>query len=83
MGTVLLTLPDELIHDAEKAGLLGSEAIEKILRDQLRAKAFDDLVEAMDKMHALDDPPPITPEEIAEEVRAMRAERRAQASTCA
>jgi len=34
----------------------------------------------MDRMSAVDDPPYMSPEEVAEEIKAMRAERRAQLS---
>ncbi len=77
MGAVTITLPDELIQDAEQAGLLASAAMEDILRKQLRARALQDLLTMMDKIQAVPDPNPMTPEEVAEEIRAMRAERRA------
>ena len=38
-------------------------------------------IAAMDKMSAVDDPPYMSPEEIAEEIRAMRLEKRAKGLT--
>ena len=75
MTTVQITLPDELAKDAELAGLLSSESLEDLLRRQLRARAAEELFAAMDKMSAVDDPSYMSPEEVAEEIRAMRAER--------
>jgi len=77
MTTVQITLPDQLAQEAEQAGLLSSQALEEWLRKQLKAKAAVELFEAMDRMAAVDDPPYMSPEEIAEEIRAMRAEKRA------
>ena len=77
MTTVQFTLPDELAQAAERAGLLSSAALEQLLRRQLKARAADELFAAMDKMSAVDDPPYMSPEEIAEEIRAMLAEKRA------
>jgi hypothetical protein len=39
MTTVRITLPDELAHMAARAGLLSAEAMEIMLRDQLRRRA--------------------------------------------
>ena len=39
MTTVQITLPDQLAEEARQAGLLSQPAIEKLLREQLQAKA--------------------------------------------
>jgi hypothetical protein len=78
MTTVQITLPDQLAQEAERAGLLSSPALEELLRGQLKAKAAEQLFAAMDKMSALGDVPYMSPEEVAEEIKAMRAEKRAQ-----
>ncbi len=39
MMTVGITLPEELAHTAAKAGLLAVDAIEAMLREQLRRRA--------------------------------------------
>lgn len=79
MTTVQVTLPDQLAQEAERAGLLSSPALEEWLRRQLKAKAAEELLAALDRMDAVDDPSYMSPEEVAEEIKAMRAERRAKA----
>jgi Arc/MetJ family transcription regulator len=79
MTTVQITLPDQLAQEAQRAGLLSPEALEKLLRDQLKAQHAVELFAAMDRMAAVDDPAYMSPEEVAEEIKAMRAERRAKA----
>jgi len=80
MTTIEITLPDQLASDAAEAGLLSPESIESLLRERLKAQRVKELFEAMERMSAVDDPPYMSPEEVAEEVKAMRAERRAQLS---
>lgn len=75
MTTVRITLPDELAREAERAGLLAPEAVERMLRERLKADQVADLFTAMDRMQAVDEPP-MTPEEIQAEIRAARAARR-------
>jgi hypothetical protein len=79
MTTIQLTLPDQLAQEAERAGLLSPESLEERLRKQLKAKAAEQLFAAMDRMAAVNDPSYMSPEEVAEEIKAMRAERRAKA----
>jgi hypothetical protein len=76
MTTIQITLPDELAKEAEQAGVLSPESLERWVRQQLKAKQFDQLVAAMDRMSAVNDPPYMSPEEVAEEIKIMRAERR-------
>jgi len=76
MTTVQITLPDQLAQEAEQAGLLSSESVEKLLRDQLKSKKVEQLFSAMDRMSAADSSA-LTPEEVAGEIAAMRAEKRA------
>jgi len=77
MTTVQITLPDQLAQEAERAGLLSSESLEELLRRQLKAKAAEQLFAAMDKMSAVEAVPCMSPEQVAEEIKAMRAEKRA------
>lgn len=79
MTTVQITLPDQLAQEAERAGLLSSQSLEELLRRQLKAKAAEPLFAAMDRMAAVDDPAYMSPEDVAKEIAAMRAERRAKA----
>lgn len=50
-----------------------------MLREQLQAQRVDELFAAMDRMAVVNEPPTMSPEEVAEEIRVMRAERRAKA----
>jgi len=77
MTTIQITLPDQLVQEAQQAGLLSPRLLEKWLRDQLRAQRVDQLFSAMDRMAAVEEPAIMSPEEVAEEIAAMRAERRA------
>jgi hypothetical protein len=80
MTTVQITLPDQLAEEARRAGLLTPTTIERWLRQQLQARHVDELFVAMDRMAAVADPPSMSPEEVAEELRALRAARRASAA---
>jgi hypothetical protein len=78
MTTVQITLPDQLAQEAQRAGLLSPPAIERWLREELKARRVDELFTAMDRMAAENEPAIMSPEEVADELRAMRAERRAK-----
>lgn len=77
MTTVEITLPDELAQDAQRAGLLTPARLERWLRDQLSAQQKDEFFAALDRMAAVERPPVMSPEEVAGEIAAMRAARRA------
>ena len=77
MTTVQINLPDQLAQEARQAGLLSPELLEKWLREQLKAQRANQLISAMDRMSAVDDPAILSPEAVAIEIAAMRAERRA------
>lgn len=75
-----LNLPDDLAQNALSAGLLTPQAIESMLREQLRKQAG----EVLRNLWARAPREELTPEieqEIAEEVRAARAERRNKAAS--
>ena len=80
MTTVQITLPDQLAQEAQRAGLLSPAALEKLLREQLQAQRLDAFFAAMERMVQVEEPPAMSPEEVAEEIRVMREERRATAS---
>lgn len=82
MATVRIELPDSLAREAQQAGLLTPEAIEQLLREAMRRRALDELGEAMDRMAAVEGPV-MTPEEVQEEIKAARAERRAREARAA
>jgi Xaa-Pro aminopeptidase len=71
-----LTLPEQLAKQAKAAGLLKSEAIASMLREQLRKQAGKELLAMMDKLSAAKFPP-MTEDEIQAEVRAVRKARKA------
>ncbi len=81
MTTIQINLPDQLAEDAKQAGLLSAELLENWLRQQLRERRADQIFFAMDRMSAVDDPAVISPEAVAEEIAAMRAERRARSGS--
>jgi uncharacterized protein HemY len=77
---LILNLPDDLPQRAQNAGLLTPEAIETMLREQLKKQSGENLRE----MWARRPREELTPEieqEIVEEVRAVRAERRKRSSS--
>jgi len=76
MATIQITLPDQLAQEAQNAGLLNPSCIEHWLREQLRKQCVDELFAAMDNMSAVDEPATMSPEEMAQEIATMRAERR-------
>jgi hypothetical protein len=76
MTTVQITLPDQLAEEAARAGLLASERIESLLREQLRAQRITRMKAARAKL-AADPLPAMTAEEIQAEIEAYRTERRA------
>lgn len=78
MTTVQINLPDVLAQEAQRAGLLAPDTMERILREQLKTRRGDELFGAMDRMAAVNTPAAMSPEEISEEIRAMRTERRAK-----
>lgn len=72
MTTLHITLPDALAREAATAGLLSPEGLERLLREQLRARHLAGLREARARL-AADPLPALTAEEIAAEIAAWRA----------
>ena len=79
MTTLTIELPDTLAAEAKRAGLLTSSAIEAILRESLRRSASNDLFFAADQLAAAEFPP-MTMEEIQQEVNAVRAQGKPRAT---
>ena len=73
-----VNLPDTLASEAKAAGLLTPQAIERLLREAVRAQSVNELFEAADRMAATDIPP-MTMQEIQAEVDAVRQARRERA----
>jgi hypothetical protein len=72
MTTVQITLPDELARRAANAGLLSTEAMEAMLREQLRRRAGETL-QATWRRGPQEQLAPEIEQEIVEEVRKVRA----------
>jgi hypothetical protein len=70
-----LQLPTSLAREAEAAGLLTPQAIEKLLFEEMRRRRINHLFDAADRLTTTQ-VPPMTPEEIEAEIDAARAERR-------
>lgn len=75
MTTVQITLPDALAKEAASAGLLAPEAIERILRERLRAERVERLKAARAAL-AAEPLAPMTPQEIDAEIESYRSEQR-------
>jgi hypothetical protein len=75
MTTVEITLPDQLAAEARRAGLLTPEAIERMVREQLRAERLEKLKQARQAL-AANPLPPMTADEVQAEIDAYRAEQR-------
>ncbi|MCI0723829.1 MAG: hypothetical protein L0338_33455 [Acidobacteria bacterium] len=71
-----LTLPEKLAGEAEAAGLLRPEALEQLLREEIRRRRVEGLFANADRL-AAQQTPPLTPAEVESEIEAARAARRA------
>ena len=71
-----VTLPERLAREAEAAGLLQPEALERLLRDAIRRRQQEQLFAAADRLAGLD-VPALTEAEVNAEIQAARLERRA------
>ena len=77
MSTELkLTLPDNLAREAEASGLLTPEAIEFLLREEIRRRRVNQLFSTADRLANID-VPPLTESEVEAEIEAARRSRRA------
>lgn len=77
MTSITMTLPDTLVEQARTAGLLTPEAIEAMLREQLRKQASEALRATWQRL-SHDELTPEIEQTIIEEVRAVRAARRSR-----
>lgn len=78
MTTIQIELPDATAQAARDAGLLTSQALERLINDAIeRQQAADSLLSLADRMAAAG-VEPMSMEEINAEVKAYRAERRQQ-----
>jgi hypothetical protein len=67
-----LALPEPLAREAEANGLLNPEALERLLRDELRRRRVGELFDAADRLAALP-APLLTDAEVLAEIEAARA----------
>ncbi len=70
---VKLDLPESLAKEAQQAGLLAPDELERMVREALRVRRVERLSKAREKL-ATDPLPPMTPEEIQAEIDAYRAQ---------
>ncbi len=75
MTQLTLTVSDSVARQAEEAGLLTSDTIERLLREELRRRAVDRLFEAADSL-AASTTSPLTADEIDAEIQATRSQKR-------
>ena len=80
MTKVRIELSDATARAAREAGLLTSEALERLLRDAIRRRQAADALLAIAERVAEAGFEPMSMEEIDREVKAVRAERRRRAS---
>jgi hypothetical protein len=66
-----LSLSEQLLKEAEEAGLLNPKSIERLLREENRRRRVDNFFAAIDRLAALD-LPILSDEEIAQEIRLAR-----------
>jgi hypothetical protein len=72
---IRVELPDGLAREAEARGLLTPESIESLIREEIRRRQVDALFDAADRLAASREPP-LTQEELEEEIQAARRQRR-------
>jgi len=74
MSQIVLTLPDNLAREAEANGLLRSESIAALLREEIRRRRVNRFFAAADRLADIDRP--LTEAEIEAEILALRKARR-------
>ena len=78
MKHIRISLPDDLAREAEAVGLFSPDQLEPLLRDAIREKRKERLRYAMKELATItDDEAALSPEDVALEIAAYRAERRA------
>jgi hypothetical protein len=68
-------LPDDLAREAETEGLLTAQAIEALLREEMRRRRVNKLFDAADRLAVLP-AAPLTAGEVEAEIKAARVKRR-------
>lgn len=75
-----LTLPDRLAQDAAQMGLLNPDSLQSLLREAVRNRRLAQLAEARERVAAAGIPP-LSLDEIQDEVDAYRTEQRNQVAS--
>jgi post-segregation antitoxin (ccd killing protein) len=73
---ITVTLPDDLAEEAEASGLLTPGTLEQLIREEIKRRKTDRLFDIMDRL-AVADKGELTEADVAAEIRAYRAEKRA------
>lgn len=68
---IKLDLPESLAREAEAGGLLTPQAIESLIREEIRRRRIDGLFDAADRLAALETPA-MTDAEVEAEIQATR-----------
>ena len=71
------SLPDTLAQEAQQSGVLTQDRIERWVRQQVNRQKLNRLFQAVNQANS-QNPEYVSPEEVAVELAAMRAERRNQ-----
>jgi hypothetical protein len=71
-----MTTLEALAQEAEQAGVLTAEALERMLKSELRRRAAEQLLESA-RLLASTDSPLLSEEEVQAEIDAVRSKRRA------
>jgi hypothetical protein len=82
MTKVEIELPDATVREAREAGLLTSEALERLLTDAIRRRQAADALLAIAEHVAEAGIEPMSMEDVDREVKSVRAERRQRARGC-
>ncbi|MCK9388757.1 MAG: hypothetical protein M0Q22_10265 [Sulfuritalea sp.] len=79
MTTIQIELPDATAQAARDAGLLTTQAMERLLTEAIRRRQAEDALLSIADRVAVAGIPPMTMQEINAEVKAARAERKQRA----
>jgi hypothetical protein len=71
---ITLVLPDALAREAEASGLLTSQMVESLLREEIRRRRIDKFFEIANRLAGLEFSP-LTEQEIEAEIQAVRESR--------
>jgi len=72
---IKLQLPENILKEAQQAGLLTPAEIERLLREELRRRRVEELFNAADKLASLE-LSPLTDSELETEIAIARQSRR-------